>query len=105
MIINYQTIFQSFYGQFTIILLVNFLIFFEKKFFNKFNLIARVSFEDYFQFFFHRIKYFKSNQLTNLFNLYFIKLIKVLSQFQKFADLQKNKLFINGRVQVRNLWQ
>ena len=105
MIINYQTIFQLFYGQFTIILLVNFLIFFEKKFFNKFNLIARVSFEDYFQFFFHQIKYFKSNQLTNLLNLYFIKLIKVLSHFQKFADLQKNKLFINGLVQVRNLWR
>ena len=90
MIINYQTIFQLFYGQFTIILLVNFLIFFEKKFFNKFNLIARVSFEDYFQFFFHQIRCFKSNHLIKLLNRHFIKLIKVLSQFQKFADSQKN---------------
>ena len=72
MIINYQTIFRLFDGHFTIILLIIFLIFFGKIFFNILNLIAQVSFKVYLQFFFRQIKYLMSNQLINLWNHYFI---------------------------------
>lgn len=72
MTVNYQTIVQLFYANFAIIILIDFLIFFEKIFIDKFNLIDRVSFKVDFRFSFRRIIYLMLNQSVNLLNHYFI---------------------------------